>query len=302
MTSSKPVSLSSTTRPRQSVLSAAIRPRWRQLRQHRLVVVEVAALVGVDEDEVEGAGEALERLERRPEHHLDAIGVRAGGDRAAGDLGVLLVQLERDDLAAGRQPLGHRAAPSSRRRRRSRAPNGPRVRRPETRAGARPSAPTASAGLRACGRSLAPAPRAEASWASSSARRRRGPLPESAASPESTPHLAGSRGRACSSRRSSTGSRNSTCSSTMRACSICSTPRSRNQSQTPSTSRSGAEAPEVMPTVSTPSSQFSSIAAGVLDQVRLDPAGPGHVDQPVGVGAVLASRSRAAAGSAAASP
>ena len=38
------------------------------------------------------------------------------------------------------------------------------------------------------------------------------------------------------------------------------TPRARNQSQTRLTSFSGAEAPEVIPTVSTPSSQASSIS------------------------------------------
>ena len=41
---------------------------------------------------------------------------------------------------------------------------------------------------------------------------------------------------------------------------MSSTPRARNQSHTRATSFSGAEAPDVMPTVSTPSSQSSSIS------------------------------------------
>ena len=55
-----------------------------------------------------------------------------------------------------------------------------------------------------------------------------------------------------SSRRSSTGSRNSTSSSTSRYGSISVTPNALNQSQTRSTSFSGADAPDVTPTTSTP--------------------------------------------------
>ena len=42
-------------------------PASDETRQHRLVVVDVAVLVGVDEDEVELAFEPLDRLERRAE-------------------------------------------------------------------------------------------------------------------------------------------------------------------------------------------------------------------------------------------
>ena len=49
------------------------------------------------------------------------------------------------------------------------------------------------------------------------------------------------------------------------------TPRSRNQSSTPSTSFSGADAPDVMPTISTPSSQRLVDLRRVVDQVRGTP-------------------------------
>ena len=52
-----------------------------------------------------------------------------------------------------------------------------------------------------------------------------------------------------------------TSSFTIRNGSIFSTPRARNQSQTRVTSFSGADAPEVRPTVRTPSGQRSSISA-----------------------------------------
>ena len=54
--------------------------------------------------------------------------------------------------------------------------------------------------------------------------------------------------------------------------SIRSTPRARNQSQARVTSRSGADAPEVMPTVRTPSSQRLVDLGLVVDQVRRDVA------------------------------
>ena len=61
------------------------------------------------------------------------------------------------------------------------------------------------------------------------------------------------------------------------------TPRARNQSQTRFTSRSGAEAPEVTPTVVTPSSQRLVDLRLVVDQVGRHPAGARDVDQPVRV-------------------
>ena len=51
-----------------------------------------------------------------------------------------------------------------------------------------------------------------------------------------------------------------TSSSTIRNGWTSSTPRARNQSHTRVTRRSGADAPEVIPTVSAPSSQRSSIS------------------------------------------
>jgi hypothetical protein len=72
----------------------------------------------------------------------------------------------------------------------------------------------------------------------------------------------------CSSRRSSTGRRKVTSSSTIRWDSIRSTPWARNQSQTRVTSRSGADAPDVIPTVSIPSSHASSISAS--SSIRCD--------------------------------
>ena len=69
-----------------------------------------------------------------------------------------------------------------------------------------------------------------------------------------------SRATSSSSRRSSTGSRKTTSSSAIENGSIDSTPRARNQSHVRVTSFSGADAPDVMPTVSTPSSQLSSIS------------------------------------------
>ena len=53
---------------------------------------------------------------------------------------------------------------------------------------------------------------------------------------------------------------------------MSSIPRARNQSQTSPTSRSGAEAPDVRPTVSTPSSQASSISATSSTRCASTPA------------------------------
>ena len=86
-----------------------------------------------------------------------------------------------------------------------------------------------------------------------------------------------------SSRRSSTGSRNVTSSSTIRKGWTSSTPRARNQSQTRVTRCSGADAPDVMPTVSRPSSQRLVDLALVVDQVRGHAGGACDVDQAVRV-------------------
>ena len=65
-----------------SVLSATISPRGASFGQHRLVVVDVAVLVGVDEDEVERAVERGDRLQRVALAHRDARrGARCGGAR-----------------------------------------------------------------------------------------------------------------------------------------------------------------------------------------------------------------------------
>jgi hypothetical protein len=78
-----------------------------ELRQHRFVVVDVAGLVGVDEDEVPRAVERGDRLERGP--HVDGDPLREGGlrDVAARERRVLLVELARVQLAALRQRLRH---------------------------------------------------------------------------------------------------------------------------------------------------------------------------------------------------
>ena len=62
-----------------------------------------------------------------------------------------------------------------------------------------------------------------------------------------------------------------------------STPRARNQSQTRSTSFSGADAPLVTPTTSTPSIHALVDLGLVVDQVRRDAARPRDLDEPVRV-------------------
>ena len=59
---------------------------------------------------------------------------------------------------------------------------------------------------------------------------------------------------------------------TIRNGSIRSTPRARNQSQTRLTSFSGADAPDVTPTVRTPSSQAASIS--VSSSIRYEATPP----------------------------
>jgi hypothetical protein len=63
-----------------------------------------------------------------------------------------------------------------------------------------------------------------------------------------------------------------TSSSTIRYGSIVVTPRARNQSHTRVTSFSGAEAPDVMPTVRIPSSQASSISVSSSTRCACAPA------------------------------
>ena len=74
-----------------------------------------------------------------------------------------------------------------------------------------------------------------------------------------------------------------TSSWTVRSSSTSSAPRSRKKLTRPSTSSSGALAPEVMPTVSTPSSQSSLDLGVVVDQVRGGAVFAGDLDQAVGV-------------------
>src|SRR5205085_145474 len=74
-----------------------------QLGHNGLVVVAVVDLVGVDEHEVEGAGQAGDRLEGRAHADLDAVGVGAGLDVRAGDGLGLGVDVTGDDVPARRQ-------------------------------------------------------------------------------------------------------------------------------------------------------------------------------------------------------
>jgi prolyl-tRNA synthetase len=75
-----------------------------------------------------------------------------------------------------------------------------------------------------------------------------------------------------SSRRSSTGRRNSMSSSTNRCGAMSVTPRSRNHWQRRCTSLSGADAPEVIPTARTPSSHASSISVSSSMRYALTPS------------------------------
>ena len=86
-----------------------------------------------------------------------------------------------------------------------------------------------------------------------------------------------------SSRRSSTGSRNSTSSSTSLYGVMSSTPRARNQSQTRVTSFSGADAPEVTPGRLDPFEPLLADVGLVVDQVRGDPARTRDLHEPVRV-------------------
>ena len=97
-----------------------------------------------------------------------------------------------------------------------------------------------------------------------------------------------------SSRRSSPGRVETPWVTTCRRNVMSVTPRARNQSQTRSTSRSGADAPEVTPTVSTPSSQRSSISVSSSIRCDADAGGARDLDEPVRVGRVARADRRAA--------
>ena len=78
-----------------------------QLGQHRLEVGVVGDLVGVDEHEVERSLQLLEGAQRRALDHADVALEPGGGDVAPRHLGVVRVDLERDDgpvLAEARPP------------------------------------------------------------------------------------------------------------------------------------------------------------------------------------------------------
>ena len=98
----------STTRPFASVLSATIRPRSERRGQDRLVVADVALLLGVDEDEVEVALEALDRLERRPDVERDLRAVRRAVEVPLRERRPLRVELAGVDPPALRQRSRHR--------------------------------------------------------------------------------------------------------------------------------------------------------------------------------------------------
>ena len=89
--------------------------------------------------------------------------------------------------------------------------------------------------------------------------------------------------RAASSVRIVFGSMKRTSSSTARSSETSPAPRSRKNSTSSETSSSGALAPEVIPTVSTPSSQALVDLTRVVDQIRGGAVLAGHLDEPVGV-------------------
>ena len=92
---------SSKTRPPCSVLSATISPRSREPWQDGLVVVDVAGLVGVHEDEVEGSREGSDRVARRPDVDRDLAGPGAAIDVGLRHGSALRVELERVDVPVG---------------------------------------------------------------------------------------------------------------------------------------------------------------------------------------------------------
>ena len=86
-----------------------MKPPLRELRQHVLVVVDVALLVGVDEDEVEGPVQGLQLVDRRADHSVvDPVGDARLLGVTPRDRRRLLVHVEADDPAALREVEGHR--------------------------------------------------------------------------------------------------------------------------------------------------------------------------------------------------
>jgi hypothetical protein len=73
--------------------------------EHGLVVVDVVLLVGVDENEVELAIEAADRVDRGADVDRDAVGVARLLDVAARDRRVLLFDLARVDAPIRRAPV-----------------------------------------------------------------------------------------------------------------------------------------------------------------------------------------------------
>ena len=77
-------------------------------RHELLVVTVVAGLVGVDEREVDGwfSGKRPQRLDRRCDAKVDAVGHTRLLPVAASDGGPLLAHVAADEPAAGRKPTG----------------------------------------------------------------------------------------------------------------------------------------------------------------------------------------------------
>src|SRR5207248_1908710 len=78
-----------------------------QFGEHGLVVLQVARLVGVYEDEVERAVERGDGFDRGAEVEVDPPGIRTALDVAAGHGRRLLVDVAGDDRAARRKTRGH---------------------------------------------------------------------------------------------------------------------------------------------------------------------------------------------------
>ena len=78
-----------------------------QLGQHRLVVGVVGDLVGVNEDQVERPLQLLQGAQRRPLDHADVALEPGLGNVAPGHLGVVRVDLERNDGPVLAQPRRH---------------------------------------------------------------------------------------------------------------------------------------------------------------------------------------------------
>ena len=84
-------------------------PARAQPGQGLLVVVDVALLVGVEEDQVEGrvVGQRAQRLQRVAEHHADLPPVGAPVEERSRHAGGLGVAVAGEELAVVGQALGH---------------------------------------------------------------------------------------------------------------------------------------------------------------------------------------------------